>query len=251
MIFAVMCLRNEEYHLPTFFEHIRKYVDGFVALDDGSTDKTISILENEHKMLKVIKNPVTNKLDWDEAENRKTLLNETYKLSTDKDNTWVLCCDPDERFELRFLKKMKSLCKPEIKIAYGVHFREIHDNKKYYRCDGIWNDKQKFILFPLQKEMDYDSIYNHRHHINWYYKEISDKLELTEYNLYHLKMLKKSEREKRANLYNKLDPNLEIQPIGYDYLYDDTNMKLQKISFGKRYDYSKIPEDLRNYKIKE
>ena len=68
MLIAIMCVRNEEYHLPTFLDHIRDYVDGFVVLDDGSTDNTIKILENEPKMLKIIKNKVTNKLDWDEAE---------------------------------------------------------------------------------------------------------------------------------------------------------------------------------------
>ena len=35
-----MCVRNEEYYLPTFLSHIRRYVDGFVVLDDGSTDNS-------------------------------------------------------------------------------------------------------------------------------------------------------------------------------------------------------------------
>ena len=109
MLIAVMCVRNEEYHLPSFLNHIRDYVDGFVVLDDGSTDNTINILKNEEKMLKIIENPVTNKLNWDEDTNRIKLLKEAFKVSKDKENTWVICCDPDERFEIRFLKRMKKI----------------------------------------------------------------------------------------------------------------------------------------------
>ena len=60
MLIAVMCIRNEERHLPTFLKHIRDYVDGFVVLDDGSTDKSIEIVNNEPKLLKLIKK-ITNK----------------------------------------------------------------------------------------------------------------------------------------------------------------------------------------------
>ena len=245
MIIAVMCVRNEEYHLPTFLKHLRKYVDGFVVLDDGSTDNTLDILKNEPKMLKIIKRPVTNKLDWDEKGNRKKLLKETYKISKDKDNTWVLCCDPDERFETRFLKRLRDLTNE--KKVYGVHFRELFGDKNHYRCDGIWNGKLKYIFFPLSKKMDFDSTYIYRHHIPWYYAEISNNLELLEYNLYHFKMLKSYDRLKRADLYNKLDPDKKMQPVGYDYLYDLNGIKLQKVKFKNRYDYKNIPDDLKKF----
>lgn len=250
MLIAIMCVRNEEYHLPTFLDHIRDYVDGFVALDDGSTDDTIKILENEPKMLKIIKNKVTNKLDWDEAENRKKLIKETYKVSKDKNNTWVICCDPDERFEKRFLKKMKSYCNPDTKKVYGVHFREIHNKYNTYRCDGLWDKKEKYILFPLKKNMKFDKVYTYRHHIHWFYDDLIGCQEMTKYNLYHLKMLKVEERKKRAELYNKLDPDKKIQPIGYDYLFDNEGMKLKRIGLLSKYDYSLIPEDLKTYKAK-
>lgn len=133
MLLAVSVVKNEEYYLPSFINHIKDYVDGFVFLDDGSTDKTIQILENEPKTLKVIKNPVTYSKDYDEAGNRKKLLRETYNISSDKENTWVICCDPDERFELRFLKKMKSFCTKGNNTLYGLHFRELYTNLKLYR----------------------------------------------------------------------------------------------------------------------
>ena len=76
------------------------------------------------------------------------------------------------------------------------------------------------------------------------------KKNMTKYNLYHLKMLKVEERKKRAELYNKLDPDKKMQPIGYDYLFDNEGMKLKKIGFLSKYDYSLIPEDLKTYEVK-
>ena len=56
--------------------------------------------------------------------------------------------------------------------------------------------------------------FKQNHHIFWHYKELNQNLYLLPYNLYHLKMIREEERIKRVNLYNTLDPNLEMQPIG-------------------------------------
>jgi hypothetical protein len=61
-------------------------------------------------------------------------------------------------------------------------------------------------------------------------------------------MIKKTERAKRVNLYNTIDPEKKIQAFGYDYINDDEGMKLKKISFFKRYDYTLLPEDLKQVK---
>jgi hypothetical protein len=125
----------------------------------------------------------------------------------------------------------------------GLHFRELWESCRTYRCDGLWDKKKKFVLFPLRDEMNFD--FPHQYHTYWHYRELDGKLELLPYNLYHLKMIKKEEREKRAALYNALDPNLEIQPIGYDYLIDENGLLLSRVEFKKRYSYSTVPSDLR------
>jgi len=69
--------------------------------------------------------------------------------------------------------------------------------------------------------------------------------ELLDYNLYHLKMVDIEDRKNRAALYNALDPNKEMQAIGYDYLFDDTNLKIEKINLKNRYDYKCLPKKYR------
>ena len=85
-----------------------------------------------------------------------------------------------------------------------------------------------------------DFSYDRNHHIPWHYKEIENKKILLDYNLYHFKMVDKKEREKRKNLYNKIDPNKEMQAIGYDYLTDEENINLVKIPTEKMYDKTTI-----------
>lgn len=248
MLYAISCVFNEEYYLHTFLDHLRDYVDGFIFLDDGSTDRTRFILENDPKVKKIIKNPVKNdSLVYDEAGNKELILRETYELSIDKANTWVLCCDPDERFELRFLKQLRKLTSTYSNTCYGVHFREIRCDKKYFRCDGIWGHKEKYILFPLDSTMSFESTHQQRIHVAWYYDNLNSRLKMTDYSLYHLRMLKSDDRKRRAQLYNSIDPNREFQKIGYDYLFDTSMMELKKIPYLNRYDYSYLPADMKYY----
>lgn len=238
---AIMCVKNEEYYLPTFLKHIQNYVDFIVAVDDGSTDNTYEILNSNPICKEVVKLPNHISEDWNEADNRKLVID----LAKKHGANWVLCCDPDERFEVNFLKNIRKIILKSKKLAcHHINFRECWGKYDTYRIDGVWGKKEKGVLFPLLDKMDFD--YNQNHHIPWYPKEIRRHPHLN-YNLYHLKMIKSSEREKRKNLYNSIDPNCLMQKIGYDYLTDKNGIELVKIPSEKNYDISLIPEELKIY----
>ena len=192
-IISVICVKNEEQYLEDFFSYLRNYVDGFIVLDDGSTDRTTSIIKSEEKVLSLLTNPPHGPEGWDEPQNRIRVLTEAKKFGD-----IVLCCDADERFEEAFLKnlrKIATLCIQNKQTAYGVHFRELWESYDHYRSDGIWNTKKKEVIFHLNNKMTFAKTMFQRHHIPWYHDDIQETV-LLNYNLYHLKMIKREDRIK-------------------------------------------------------
>lgn len=242
-IIAVLCVYNEALNIDHCLNHIENYVDQIIILDDGSTDNTLSIAKSHPKVTKTIR--VKHKTKWDERKNRERILKKAFQ-SSKSSNPWALCIDADERFETRFLKDLRKIVEKysNYNNVFTVHFRELWDDPSHYRSDGVWGEKIKALLFKLQKKMTFN--YQQEHHIPWYYQELAGKEYPLDYNLYHLKMIKPKDRQKRADLYNKLDPNKEMQPIGYDYLTDTIGLKLIKITKTHNYDQSTVPDYYKN-----
>lgn len=237
-IYLILTVRNESYYLPSFLAHITKYVDGIVALDDGSTDNTVEILRAEKKTLDVLECEKHTSLDWDERGNREKTIRRAYELGAD----WVLCADPDERFEERFLKKLRFYAGLE-NCCYNLRFRELWGDYDTWRCDGVWGMKRKDIFFPLSETMTFK--HKNSHHFTWAYAEIVKKRRFINDSMYHLKMIKEADRKMRSELYNSLDPNKTMLARGYDYLVDNTGLEIKTIREKNRYDFDCIPEDLK------
>lgn len=231
-IVCVLAVKNEEKYLKDFFSYIKDYVDGFIVLDDGSTDNSLNIIKSEKKIFSLLTNEPRDSDEWDEPQNRIRLLNEAKKFGN-----IALCCDPDERFEEEFLKNLKNIgiqCLQNPDTSYATHVRELWDTPWQYRCDGIWDNKRKDVIFCLQNHMTFNNTMAQNHHIPWYHDEIKKSI-LLDYNLYHLKMINKDNRIKRYELYEKLDPHHKLQTIGYKYLIEEECIELKSIPPLKSY----------------
>lgn len=92
----VLCLlpvRNGEQHLLSYFENVRQFANGIIALDDGSIDGTIKLLNEEPLVLEVISHPKRDSYaGWDDSYNRQKLLNASAKYKP----KWILWLDADE-----------------------------------------------------------------------------------------------------------------------------------------------------------
>lgn len=240
-LYAVIAVKNEALYMQGFFDHLREYVDGFIVLDDGSTDDTPDIIRKERKVVSCLRNKPHDEFGWDERGNRIALLNEARKCGADV----VLCCDADERYETAWLKNLRRLareCRSEKKCV-GLKECELWDAPDQYRVDGVWDTKKKYVLFPLSGHMTFDRTMFQKHHIHWFYDQIRN-LEMAPYHLYHLKMIRPEDRRERAELYERLDPEHKLQKRGYRYLTDGNLLQLKKIPESEAYDYSTVPAEL-------
>ena len=162
--------------------------------------------------------------------------NELRKIAEEKKADWVVVTSPDERFEKFSGKIIRTIVETiDDNRILQFNLREMWTPNQY-RVDGIWGKKTRLRMYPLKDGQQYLNyrIQAHPHPIdskgNPFFPIIDTKL-----NIYHLKMIEPDNRKLRAEVFKKLDPNNEYQKIGYDYLYDETGLRLKRIPLLRGY----------------
>jgi glycosyltransferase involved in cell wall biosynthesis len=238
-----MQTRNEAAFLPGCLAHVRPWVDGFVALDDGSTDGTGAVLAAEPRMLDVITRAPREPHVWDEPRNKRALLRRAAALGAD----WVLCVDADERWEACFLERLYDLAASLARDGVWwtiVWLRELWNRPDQYRCDGGWGRKERGRFFRLPEQVESD---DKPLHGPWEPPSVRRRRFVRlDHDLYHLKMIRAEDRIARRDFYKRLDPQCAFQPQGYDYLTDETGIVLKAIAPGKEYAYLTLPPKLQS-----
>lgn len=203
----VICLFAYRYDanlVPDLLENVAPFTHGWISWDD--TKRT--------------------ELWYHEGEVRRSLIEAARQNGAD----WVLCMDPDERLEVGAVEKVRDMASGDRKIIWGMHVREMFAVDQY-RTDGIWGKKIGYRLFALNDQQEF---MNNNVHSGWYPINAGYSMQMSDINLYHLKMITPENRRARADLYNKVDTS-GIQEIGYDYLADDAGMKLVTIPADRMY----------------
>ncbi|MBK1795274.1 glycosyltransferase family 2 protein [Devosia sp. WQ 349] len=233
-VVALLQARNEERYLSEWLENIAPVVDAIVAIDDGSMDKTADILSAHPKLAELIKRSPGQ--PWRERDNHIELIKAGRRHQAD----WFLCIDADERIELNFGASLPALLK-EADVrgveAFSLRLREMWNDDRTYRVDGIWGQKARYRLFknnPSHNKFDPRQL--HRH---WMPLEIVMRLHAVggqlPYAIYHLRMIDAADRLARYHRYKQLDPTNRFQTENYDYLIDETGLELATIAEGADY----------------
>ncbi len=224
-LLALIAFRDEMRFLPGFFESVAPQVDGIVALDDGSVDGSGEFAARHPAVLEVLHIPPGTHADNLDSVLRRMLIEAAWNHGAD----WLLGIDADERVERSF----RSRAEREIDRAEAlgadamwVDFKELWD-PAHFRSDGIWGRKRKACLFRSSRDHVFD---DRRVHSFWAsVPEPEGGWPLADLRIYHLRMIDPADRVARAQRYERIDPDHVWQPIGYDYLLDETDLEVTAV----------------------
>jgi hypothetical protein len=170
---------------------------------------------------------------WEEPRNRRLLVEAAWRYHAD----WVVVVDADERLEQDFRRRAHAeiaRAERDGNLAYHVKFRELWDRPDQYRADGIWGEKAQVRLFQARADHEFDERLLHG---LWapLNSRTDDGYPFADLIIYHLRMFSPQDRLARQARYKRLDPDGRYQAIGYDYLTDETGLKLEALPAGRSY----------------
>lgn len=231
-ILALVPVRDEMRFLPGLLANLEEQVDGVVALDDGSTDGSREFLERHPFVLELITVAAGAQEELEDSKNHMALIEAAAGHRAD----WLLGVDADERLEVGFRERAEAeLDRAETAGHEGlwIPFLELWDSPDTVRVDGIWGEKRKAVLFKPDPSARYETKRLHSIWAPWPPRQ--GEYPTADLRLYHLRMIRPEDRRARADRYRRLDPEHRWQEVGYDYLVDETGIRLAPIEPSRGY----------------
>jgi len=232
-VLALLTFHNEMRYLPDYFRNVSPQVDGIIALDDGSTDGSGEFVAGQPSVLQLLRLPARNPHVWDEPRNRRLLV----QAALDHGADWVMVVDSDERLERDFhARALAEIARGEQEgwFAFSVDCRELWDQGDTYREDGVWGRKAPVRLFKARRDHLFDDrpLHGHWAPLN---SRVQGGYPHADLIFYHLAMLSPEDRRARQAKYFRLDPDRQHQAIGYEYMTDETGLRLSKLLPGREF----------------
>ncbi|KAA3630907.1 MAG: hypothetical protein DWQ08_05545, partial [Proteobacteria bacterium] len=230
---ALLQVRDGMRFLPGYLDNLRDKVAGVIALDDGSTDGSREILEQDPLVCSLSCNPARSDHVWDEPANRATLINAAARAGA----RWVLAIDVDERLPNDFGERWAATANranTEGIGAFAVWLRELWGKPDRYRVDGIWGRKYVARLFDLNRGGRIDESRLHGH---WAPIDAmrNGAFVQSDIEILHLAMISREDRLARRLKYERLDPENRWQSIGYAYLTNEDGCLCRRLPAASMY----------------
>ena len=154
-IIALLPFKNEEWCLPTYLHNTLKVVDDIIAIDDGSTDNSVKILEDAGVTVYSSEKLKNYKSGWSEGSIRAELL----KLGREAGGTHFLCLDADESVSNTFVALFDQIVakmNPGDKIS--MQWLALWKSYTQYRDDRtVWSNNWKDFFFMDRPDLKYNS----------------------------------------------------------------------------------------------
>ncbi len=226
-LIALLQLRDEVKHLPSWLANVSPQVDGIVALDDGSSDGSAELLEGKANVLEVVR-VSRRRPDWDEVGNFRRLVDAGHRHGAD----WLVSLDADERVEHDFRARAERVIRRGGLLglpAYALRLHDLWGSVDQYRADGVWDDRWVARLFRARPGQALDERPLHARKVPvgpWWMR---GRVPHADLRVYHLRMIRPEDRQARRERYERLDPDCRWQPEGYSYLTDETGLELRPV----------------------
>jgi glycosyltransferase involved in cell wall biosynthesis len=136
-LWVLVPARNAEALLPGWLESVSAYADAVIALDDGSTDDTRSVLGSHPLVRDVLTNPVRDGYEgWDDLANRQRLVD----AAVDAGARWLLFLDADERLDEGDGRALRRFLATEARpgFAYGFEVFRMVDDERHFDPRAMW-----------------------------------------------------------------------------------------------------------------
>jgi hypothetical protein len=232
-LLALVAVRNEMGYLPGFIANVSPQVDGIVALDDGSTDGSGDFLRSQPGVLEVLSVPADRPY-WDEVGNFQKL----HAAALRHGAGWIVAMDADERLERNFRDRAERVIRRGGRLglqAFSVKLRELWDMAGAFRVDGVWGQKRIPRLFAARPDHQFD--FRPLHAVKAPLQaRVAGHFITADLEFYHLRSLRREDRESRRDRYQDLDPDAFWQPgVGYDYLTDERGLRLRQVDIRRKH----------------
>jgi glycosyltransferase involved in cell wall biosynthesis len=206
--------RNAEHLLPGWLASVSSYADAVLALDDGSTDRTSAILEDNPLVREVLTNPVRDGYhEWDDLANRQRLVD----AALERGGQWLLFLDADERIDRDDGQALRRFLATEAVpgFAYGFEVFRMVEDEHHYDPRAMW----VFRLFAVRDAVA--PLGSQRLHFVPVPSGIPIERWLrTSIRIQHSGSLTASHRRARFEKYLEADPENECQDDYTDLLED-------------------------------
>ncbi|CAB4913808.1 unannotated protein [freshwater metagenome] len=225
-LIAVLAVRDEAAHLPSWLTNVAAQVDAIVALDDGSRDGSAEILRSHSSVAEVLANPI-DRPRWDEVGNHHALVACALRHGAE----WIVALDADERLERRFRDRVERAIRRGRARgieAFALPVLDLWDSPHAFRVDGHWGSRRVPRLFRARADHDFDERPLHAAKAPLQARRRGE-FPKAGARIYHLGMLSREDRTARRARYEALDPDRHWQPIGYAHLTDETGLRLRRV----------------------
>lgn len=226
-VIGMMRIKNEERWIAQVLEKASGIVDGFVILDDGSTDRTPQICKSFPNILHY---EVQQENTVDEARDKNKLL----KLALSYNPEWILALDGDEVLEESSDEVIPALLAsvPADVTVIGFDFLYMWDSEDLYRYDGKYcgiNHPRLFRVKGNGIEPDTLTFKSTQHGSNFHCGSVPSNMPgrafESDIRVKHYGYFEREQREHKKRFYVQHDPGQAAEGY-YDHLTDEQGMNL-------------------------